>query len=169
MSRRKEAEYCSLLPRLQLQPDPSSNSMAQRLEGPDDVNPSRAALRVWIVDDDLGFVLWLGEIFAAIGCQALPALSTGQAALLMHELRLGIDLLVVNPALRGVRGMLQNFRRANPNLKIVVIVKACQAFTATIHPQANLERPLASAPVSRPEWLEKARILLKQVNTSAAN
>ena len=133
------------------------------------MNRPAAALTVWIVDDDLGFVWWLGEMFTAVGCRALPALSTEQAALLMKKLELGIDLLVVNPDLPGVSGMLQNLRRVNRNLKIVVIGKASQALTAAIHPQANLERPSGSEPISRPEWLKKVRRLLRQVKAAAAD
>ena len=146
------------------------DSLVERLgRKPDDVNRQPTAPTVWIVDDDLGFVLWLGEIFTAVGCRALPALSTRQAASLMNELRTGIDLLVVNPDLRGVAGMLQTLRLANRNLKIVFIVRSPQALTAPIQAQANLERPSGSDPISRPEWIEKARILLKQLRDPSAH
>ena len=127
-----------------------------------------AATTVWIVDDDLGFVWWLGEIFTEAGCRALPALSCEQAMSLMRTLNVGIDLLVVNPRLRGLTGMLRVLTREQRNLKIVVTGKASPALTASINPRANLERPSASAPISRPEWLKKVRKLLKEVAAAAA-
>ena len=56
---------------------------------------------VLIVDKDLGFALWLGEIFIEAGCHAAPALDCKQAISITTELNLKIDLVVVNPRLRG--------------------------------------------------------------------
>ncbi len=122
---------------------------------------------VWIVDDDLGFVWWLGEIFTEAGCRALPALSCEQAVSLMKKLNVGIDLLVLNPQLPGVIRMLQILSSAHANFKIVAIGKASPALATAIRPQANLERPASSDSISRPEWLKKVRKLLKEVATAA--
>ena len=125
------------------------------------------ATTVWIVDDDLGFVWWLGEIFTEAGCRALPALSCEQAVSLIKQLNLGMDVLVLNPQLPGVVGMLQIFRRVRPNFQIVTIGKPSSALTAAIRPKAKLERPSGSASVSRPVWLQEVRKLLKQVAAPA--
>jgi hypothetical protein len=122
-----------------------------------------APTTVWIVDDDLGFVWWLGEIFTEAGCRALPALSCEQAISLNESLDVGIDLLVLNPGLSGVAGMLQILRSAYPNFKIVLIGNASPALTTTIRPQANLERPSSSQPISRVEWVARVRKLLRDV------
>jgi DNA-binding NtrC family response regulator len=126
-----------------------------------------APTTVWIVDDDLGFVWWLGEIFTEAGCRALPALSCEQAVSLMKKLDVGIDLLVLNPQLPGVVKMLQALRDAHPNFKVVAIGKISPALATAIHPQANLERPNSSDSISRLEWLTKVRKLLKVVATAA--
>lgn len=128
---------------------------------------SPAATTVWIVDNDLGFVWWLGELFTEAGCRALPALSCEQAMSFMKSLKVGIDLLVVNPQLPGVTDMLQGFQRTHPNLKIVAVGKASAALSASVHPLARLERPFASDSISRPEWLKKVRKLLKEVAAAA--
>jgi DNA-binding NtrC family response regulator len=132
------------------------------------VTQSPAPTTVWIVDDDLGFVWWLGEIFTDAGCRAVPALSCVQAISLLQMLNVGIDLLVVNPRLPGISGMLQVLSRANRSLKIVVIGRAFPTAPAAIHPQANLERPSGSDSISRAEWLKKVRRLLKEVAAAAA-
>jgi DNA-binding NtrC family response regulator len=126
-----------------------------------------APTTVWIVDDDLGFVWWLGEIFAEAGCRALPALSCEQAVSLMKKLDVGIDLLVLNPQLPGVIGTLQILSSANANFKVVAIGKVAPALATAIHPQANLERPSGSDSISRLEWVKKIRKLLKEVATAA--
>lgn len=126
-----------------------------------------APTTVWIVDDDLGFVWWLGEVFTEAGCRALPALSCEQAFSLLKTLNVGVDLLVVNPRLPGVGGMLQVLSRMNRNLKIVTIGKAPRGVTAAIHPQATLERPSGSDSISRSDWLKKVRKVLKEVAAAA--
>jgi DNA-binding NtrC family response regulator len=132
------------------------------------VSSSPAATTVWIVDNDLGFVWWLGEVFTEAGCRTLPALSCEQALTLIKSLDVGVDLLVVNPQLPGIVKMLQILSRAHPNLKIVTIGNASAALPAALRPQASLKRPSASDPISRPEWLKKVRKLLKEVASAAA-
>jgi DNA-binding NtrC family response regulator len=132
------------------------------------VTPSPAATTVWIVDNDLGFVWWLGEVFTEAGCRTLPALSCEQALALIKNLGVGIDLLVVNPQLPGVVKMLQSLSRAHPNLKVVTIGKASAVLPAALRPQASLERPSASDSISRPEWLKRVRKLLKEMAAAAA-
>jgi DNA-binding NtrC family response regulator len=131
------------------------------------VTEPTAPTTVWIVDDDLGFVWWLGEIFTEVGCRSLPALSCEQAVSLMKKLNVGIDLLVLNPQLPGVTRMLQILNGARANFKIVAIGKASPAVATLIHPQASLERPSGSDSISRPEWLQKIRKLLKEMATAA--
>ena len=126
-----------------------------------------AATTVWIVDDDLGFVWWLGEIFTEAGCRAFPALSCAQMISLGRKLNVGIDLLVVNPQLPGVIGMLQTLGRAHHNPQIVTIGEAPQALLAAIRPRASLQRPSGSDSVSRTEWRKKVRKLLKDVASAA--
>ena len=127
-----------------------------------------ASTTVWIVDDDLGFVWWLGELFTEAGCHTLPALSCEQAVSLAKTLAVGIDLLVLNPQLSGAIKMLQILSSAHPNLRIVLIGKAPAAFTEAFHPRATLARPSGSDLISRPEWLKNVRKRLKDLASSAA-
>jgi DNA-binding NtrC family response regulator len=127
-----------------------------------------APTTVWIVDDDLGFVWWLGDIFTEAGCRALPALSCEQALSLIKTFDLGIDLLVLNPRLPGAPRMLQVISSAHPNFKIVLIGQSSPVLTNAIRPHANLEKPSGSDSISRPQWLKKVRKLLKEVAAAAA-
>ena len=52
-----------------------------------------------LVDDDVGFLLWLADTFTEAGCDTLPALSYQQAVLQANILEGQVDFLVVNPAL----------------------------------------------------------------------
>lgn len=127
-----------------------------------------AATTVWIVDDDLGFVWWLGELFTEAGCRALPALGCDDAVSLMKKLHVGIDLLVVNPQLPEFVELFQALSRANTTLKVITIGNVPKSVSDMIHPHATLERPSGSDPISRSEWLKKVRKLLKEVAAAAA-
>ena len=83
------------------------------------------------------------------------------------SLNMRIDLLVLNPQLPGVIGMLQILSSGNTNFKVVAIGKASLVLATAIHPQANLERPSSSDSISRLEWVKKIRELLKEVATAA--
>jgi len=135
---------------------------------PDDDTHSPAAPTVCIVDNDLGFIWWLGEIFNEARCRALPALSCEDALSLMKSLNIGVDLIVVNPQLPGVSSMLQTLNRANHSLKIVTIQKPSDPHVFDVTSQATLERPSGFDPVSRTEWLKKVGNLLRQVESASS-
>jgi DNA-binding response OmpR family regulator len=56
---------------------------------------------VLIVDEDLGFVFWLGHLLNNAGYQVWPARNGEDAAALMEELGAELDLLIIDPNLRG--------------------------------------------------------------------
>jgi hypothetical protein len=118
------------------------------------------------VDDDLGFVWWLGEVFTDAGCRTLPALSCDHAVSLVKKLNLGVDLLVVNPQLVGVSRMLQAISHAHPNFKALAIGEAPEELNYAFHPLAILKRPSGSDSLSRHEWMKRVRNLLKEVVAS---
>ena len=77
---------------------------------------------VLIVDGDLGFVWWLGEILHNAGCAVVPALNCQQAITLMKELSLNLDLIFVDPTLSGVSSMIDTLRAGQDRIKIVDVL-----------------------------------------------
>jgi hypothetical protein len=121
---------------------------------------------VLIVDDDLGFVMWLGEVFNELGCQPVPALHCREALELAEHLKLPITSVVINPGLPGAAPMLQALLVANPGLWVVLIRNpAVQALD--IQARAILDRPSPWEPISRSEWLAKVRRVLFQASAGA--
>lgn len=123
---------------------------------------------VLIVDEDLGFIGWLGELFNEAGYRALPALSCRQAISLIKRFKLDVDVLAVNEELPGVPGMIGMLRRPRRPLKIVVIRDHRGDGIVSIPAHATLERPSAWEPISRPVWLKKVLGVLKQAESRAA-
>jgi DNA-binding response OmpR family regulator len=58
---------------------------------------AKTAKTVLIVDEDLGFVFWLGRLLNETGYQAWPARSGAEASALLSEIGIELDLLVINP------------------------------------------------------------------------
>jgi hypothetical protein len=112
-----------------------------------------------IVDADLGFVGWLGELFSEAGYRALPALNCRQAVSLIRKFKLDLDVLAVNEGLPGVLGMIEKLRRAHRSLRIVIIREPA-VDGVPIRAHATLDRPSAWEPISRKVWLKKVLCVL---------
>lgn len=127
--------------------------------------PSRAPV-VLIVDEDLGFVWWLGQIFSQAGCQVVPALNSGQTDSLARDLKLKVDVIVVNPELAGVSELIQSLSSAGP-VKVVAIRNSDTRVRTAVHAHATLERPSGWGPVSEKEWLGSVRRVVKDVRATS--
>ncbi len=118
---------------------------------------------VLIVDQDVGFVFWLGQIFTELGCQAVPALDCTQAVSITSALNLKIDLVVVNPRLPGVSKMMKKLSCAGHSLKVVVIREGNVEAISKLPAHAILERPPGRAAISRQGLLNRVRNILRDV------
>ena len=127
--------------------------------------PSRVPV-VLIVDEDLGFVWWLGQIFSQAGCQVVPALSSAQTDSLARDLNLKVDVIVVNPELEGVSEVIGALSTAR-HPKIVAIRNHNSSARGAVQADATLERPSGWGPVSEQEWLGCVRRLVKDVKASS--
>jgi len=128
--------------------------------------PSRAPV-VLIVDEDLGFVWWLGQLFSQAGCQVVPTLNSEQTVSLTRDLNLKADVIVVNPELTGISEMIRALSSAG-HPKIVAIRNHDSGVRNGIHADATLERPSGWGPVSEKEWLGCVRRLVKDVQLTSA-
>jgi hypothetical protein len=111
------------------------------MRGRDKVKKSPALPAVLIVDEDLGFLGWLGELLTEAGYRTLPALNCRQAVSLIKKFKLTVDVIAVNEGLPGVSGMLSTLQRTHPPLKIVAIRNPAANHSKGIPAHATLERP----------------------------
>jgi hypothetical protein len=140
------------------------------------VTDSACSALALIVDHDLGFVMWLGEVFAELGCQAVPALHCRQALVLAKDLTRPITTLVMNPDLPGAARAVKALLAANPAMRVVLIRSSAAnpdtnggnggtrnpavASPKAIPARSILEKPAPWETISRPEWVAKVRTLL---------
>jgi ActR/RegA family two-component response regulator len=74
---------------------------------------------ILILDDDLGFVLWLGQTLASPEFRPFPALSVAEAKKLIRQLSAGVDILIVNPELKGAVGFARDLRKQQRQLRLI--------------------------------------------------
>ena len=121
---------------------------------------------VLIVDEDLGFVWWLGQLLAEAGHQAVPALDTRQAASHIRQFNVGVDVVIVHPGTAGAANLLRTLNRTNKQLRIIAIRNPGDDASATGPAHAVLERPSGWEPISREEWLRKVRKALADAHAA---
>ncbi len=124
-----------------------------------------------IIDHDLGFLMWLGEVFLEAGCHAVPALHCRRALAMAKKLKPPITTLVINPELPGAARTIKTLAAANPDMRVVLIRNSpAQAEAGSvrfglqkpsgIQARSTLERPSPWEPISRPAWVSKIRKML---------
>ncbi len=131
------------------------------------IEPSRPPT-ILIVDEDVGFVWWLGELFSEFGYWCIPALSCAQALSLVRKSTRPVHVLVIDPSLRSATRLIQVLRSIQAP-KIVLIEEAGMRETPGFGVAATLERPSGWAPLSRTDWRQRVQRLLRQVESRAAS
>jgi hypothetical protein len=126
-----------------------------------------ASQSVLIVDNDLGFVFWLGELLAEAGYPAVPALDCQQAVSHLKQFNVTVSVAIVNPGLEGVSRLLQTLGRANRHLRIVVVPDPGRHAPSGIPAYAVLEKPSGWESLSRQEWLRKIKKALAEAPPNA--
>ena len=113
---------------------------------------------VLIVDEDLGFVFWLGHLLNNAGYQVWPARNGEDAAALMDELGAELDLLIIDPNLRGAAAFLETQRTA-----VISTPSRWSGRQEWVGPLAGIDIALAKPPhpdeISGLEWITAIRNL----------
>jgi DNA-binding response OmpR family regulator len=112
-------------------------------------------ITVLIVDRDLGFVFWLGQLLTKSGYQTLPAKSCESASELADRLNLPIDILIVGNSLTSASVLAEALCRSNRHLKVIAVLDdgeaAASAFSGA---DATQYRPSRLDEGSKTEWLK---------------
>lgn len=119
-----------------------------------------------IVDDDVGFTFWLGEMLTESGYQSFPALTCTQALNFIRQWSLAIDVLVLNPQLRGAVRFVKILARMFPGLRVVFILDPAERAAIAGDQEAVVERPEPYEPISRAVWIAKIRKVLMRASAA---
>jgi len=109
---------------------------------------------ILIVDRDLGFVFWLGQILDAAGYVAVPAKGVANAAEIVVKLRLSVDVLVAPMDEDGLHEFVERLRCSSPDLHVVALANEEDPAGATPPPGAVWKRkPQHRDEAAKSEWL----------------
>ena len=114
-----------------------------------------------IVDSDLGFGFWLARGLDHAGYQAYPAKSVADATAMLHELRIEVDLLILNAAFAESAEWIEGLRRSNERLRVVALI-GDQPRLAGIGARVDLccRKPDRHDESKRGAWIEHVEELL---------
>jgi hypothetical protein len=121
-----------------------------------------------IIDDDLGFVMWLGEVCHELGWQSVPALHCRKALAWMERFDLPVTAAMVNPELSGAASAVKQIAVCNPGARIVLICSRPGSMAPgptrrarrSIVAHAVLRRPSPGEAVFHADWAQEVRKLL---------
>lgn len=110
----------------------------------------RAMKNILIVENDLGFIFWLGGVLAGAGYEPWPACTVSEATELLEKAASPIDLLIINPSLPGVSKLVATLRQSQATLKVIALgakiktkltgISAWHPKTGPVQDQAKQER-----------------------------
>ena len=110
---------------------------------------------ILIVDQDLGFVVWLAWALNEAGYQTVPATGSSDAVAMLAEITVPIDLAIVNPAVAGVDNLIPILRRQQKPMHIIAAVECPGALLGSrLEPDAYLQKPSIPDERAKMEWLE---------------
>ena len=125
---------------------------------------------ILIVDRDLGFVFWLGQILDAAGYIAVPAKGIVDAAEIVSTLRLPVDVLIAPSGEGGVREFVDNLRFDSPDVQVVALANEEDPAWAMPPRGAVWKRkPRNRDESTRSEWLDLIRGLDRSCLTSMSH
>jgi hypothetical protein len=109
---------------------------------------------VLVVDKDLGFVFWLGRALDAMHYYAVPAKSVPDAALLIMQLDLKVDLLMINLELSGGADFISALHRSRQDIRVIGIVEDPLRPVNILGVEGTRRRPTFIDEAVQIEWME---------------
>lgn len=125
---------------------------------------------VLIIDDDLGFIFWLGRALQDAGYEALPARGFSEASVILRELNTEIDLLTVNSSLAGAADFVNALRRSRAKVKILAVLNNEARLGEQIRDaDVTARKPLQPDGAAETVWLQMVEQALSRRNGAEQN
>ena len=133
------------------------------------VHWARDMRTVLILDDDLGFVFWLGEALTVAQFQPIPAQSVATAERLLRTLKIKVGLLIVNPAVPGAAEFARALRHRHEKLRVVAALGHPDDLEIVVRDADTARtKPHILDELARSEWQELVRGILSGVSKGPA-
>jgi DNA-binding response OmpR family regulator len=114
---------------------------------------------ILLIERDLGYAFWLGRNLDHAGFQTFPARTVADAASLLRELHLTVDILMLDCQLPGAVEFVSTLRSSRRSFKMICLNgdldHRCRRGTA-----AFCRKPVELREHRRTEWAEEFREML---------
>jgi hypothetical protein len=111
---------------------------------------------ILLMDPDIGFTFWLGELLDRAGFEAFPAKDIPDAEQLLKRLPVTVELVILDCTLRGAEGFISGLRQEQQNLKTICTVPPGKE--NSIPGAVTLERDrMQPGEEAAAVWIEKVR------------
>ena len=123
---------------------------------------------ILLIDNDLGFMFWLGQALDRAGYEAFPAKSVSDALKLITELDLSVGLVILDYSSEGAPNLIATLRHNGRHLKVISLVEDTDF---PVHPEVDAQwrKPKKFDESSEAEWLQVVRrVLARALNRSSA-
>jgi DNA-binding response OmpR family regulator len=121
---------------------------------------------ILIVDNDMGFIFWLGEVLIGANYQPWPACNVSDARNLINSKHsVSPDLLIVNPALQGALELITHLRRNQSNLRVMALGSDNTGALRGVN--ARLARPTPSDASTKQKWVRAINRVLSGYKRAA--
>jgi hypothetical protein len=124
-----------------------------------------ATKNILIVDNDPGFMFWLGAVLVGAGYQPWPACSPSDAiSVVNHKPLAPLHLLIVNASLPGVSKLIAHCRRTQPHLGVIALGPPDNTLVGV-----TAWRPAAGAAgdAAKQEWIRAVKHMSGRQNRAA--
>jgi hypothetical protein len=109
---------------------------------------------ILLVDADLGFVFWLGQVLDLVDHNALPAKNIRAADELIQQHKASVDVLVINPLLPNAQTFISNLRQSLRRLKVLAVIPGgCEGLSSLPQIEARKEKPRHFTKAAALEWV----------------
>jgi DNA-binding NtrC family response regulator len=110
-----------------------------------------------LLDDDLGFVFWLGLVLNEAGCETVPAKSVRSARALVRRVAEPVGAVIFNPSLAGAGRFVQELRGRNPQMKVIAALAPFQEAAQPPFVDVTVRKPATLDDHAKQEWLGAIR------------
>jgi hypothetical protein len=111
-----------------------------------------------IVDSDLGFVFWLGEVFKVLDAPCLPARSIPEALDRLESDGFIPELIILNPALPGAAEFVHEIRSTRGHLPIIAAIEPAVEMRSILDPFDVVQpKPAVPGEEAASQWIEVIR------------
>jgi DNA-binding response OmpR family regulator len=123
---------------------------------------------ILIIDPDLGFVFWLGQLLDSARHHALPAKSVADAEALLDRFKVAVDLLIIGHSLANGEGFVENLRRSQTGLPVIFLCDQMEERPSCAGADAFVCKPSRLDQMSEVVWLEMVQNIFKRNEYTAS-